>query len=761
MVKLDSESYLATYRHNLALTYLEKGNYSKALFLLNKTLVYHSKSSKKNNTYWLSLATIYGQIRRAYLGLNKIDSALVFNTEAYELRKKYLGTIYHPHLAASLDNRGDIFYAKKDYQQALNLYHQGLQSLVPTLSDNTLDNPNFTQQTATYPSHLITLLTSKAQSLQSLSAEQAEPLPYLKVALQTYQCLDTLVVLVRKGFKVASSGYRLVESVTPVYEQAIQLSLQLYEQTKEAQYLELAYDFCAKNKAIILLESWQNEKAKFAGIPARLRQEERDLKKKYRMVETDIYDLFNEKDTVELAEKKQELFDIKWEYDQLITTFEQDYPKYKNLKTVFSKPLSIADIQRKLSRKTALIEYFVGEETIFTFVLTKKGIQYYQSPKPAEFETVCQQLLGWVDSLSIYSLEASAMNRIEQQYLQGAYQVYQWILAAPLQALEQQDKIQRLRIIPDNYLLPLSFDFLLTEVVSTWQNQDNPYLLKKYALSIAYSNQLLFDQRGSKRLRKDLKKFGGFGLEYDSITLQALSAIDNFKGDSVWINRSVGRLEHSDDEVKEIAALFGSSKEVWINHEATKSIFWECAQEFNILHLAMHGIVIDEQPDFSSLVFTKTSDSSDFLLKAIDLYELELQADMVVLSACHTGYGTLNRGEGMRSLARAFTYAGSPSLVASLWGASDAATKEILVSYYQFLVEGLPKDIALQQAKLTYLQNNSATFTSPTYWSHLVAIGDVSPITEHSFVFPSWIFVLLMGLIGGGFYFWRHENYYR
>ncbi len=269
------------------------------------------------------------------------------------------------------------------------------------------------------------------------------------------------------------------------------------------------------------------------------------------------------------------------------------------------------------------------------------------------------------------------------------------------------------------------------------------YLLKDYAISYAYSNRLLFDQ--SKK-RKAKHTFAGFGLEYDDYTLADLETYVDNPLASLPLSRALGHLEFSDDEVKEIAGLLGG--EEWINAAATREVFLENADQYAILHLATHGIVNENYPMNSALIFTRQNDSTEYFLRAADLYSMKLNADMAVLSACNTGAGMLERGEGVRSLARAFSSAGCPSLVATLWNASDKSTKDILVNFYKNLKKGMTKDEAMRQAKLTYLTSASPTYQSPYYWSHLNVIGESG--TLEVLDVPIWRKYWYLGVLGLG-----------
>jgi len=144
------------------------------------------------------------------------------------------------------------------------------------------------------------------------------------------------------------------------------------------------------------------------------------------------------------------------------------------------------------------------------------------------------------------------------------------------------------------------------------------------------------------------------------------------------------------------------------------------------------------------LAFTQTSDTLDRKLYVRDLYNLKLNADMVVLSACETGLGELQQGEGILSLARGFAYAGAKSIISSLWSVNDKSTADIMTSFYSHLKEGKTKDDALRRAKLDYLSQNPNA--QPFYWAAFTAVGDMKPIKR------AWAGSYF--LFGGFFLFW-------
>jgi CHAT domain-containing protein len=187
------------------------------------------------------------------------------------------------------------------------------------------------------------------------------------------------------------------------------------------------------------------------------------------------------------------------------------------------------------------------------------------------------------------------------------------------------------------------------------------------------------------------------------------------------------RLKYSGEEVKNIASFFKEGNaEIYLRENATEENVKRAGElkKFNYIHFATHGFIDEAKPDFSSLVLTKNNNSEeDGLLHATEIFNLKLNADLVVLSACQTGLGKLIRGEGMVGLTRAFMYAGTPTVMVSLWSVSDVSTVTLMGEFYRNLViEKLGKTDALRKAQLTMLSDEK--FAHPFYWAPFVLIGD-------------------------------------
>jgi CHAT domain-containing protein len=198
------------------------------------------------------------------------------------------------------------------------------------------------------------------------------------------------------------------------------------------------------------------------------------------------------------------------------------------------------------------------------------------------------------------------------------------------------------------------------------------------------------------------------------------TALDSLRG-------SLIRLNWAEKEVTSISEMMNG--EAYCFRCATEKTFKEKAPKAGILHIATHAVVNDVNPMFSKLVFAPDADSrEDGFLNTYELYNMKLDARLVVLSACNTGYGKLVRGEGIMSLARGFMYAGCPSIVMSLWPVDDRSTSILMQNFYEGLKKGQSKDEALRQAKLDFLKNADEVKANPFYWSGMIFVGDMDPL---------------------------------
>jgi CHAT domain-containing protein len=202
------------------------------------------------------------------------------------------------------------------------------------------------------------------------------------------------------------------------------------------------------------------------------------------------------------------------------------------------------------------------------------------------------------------------------------------------------------------------------------------------------------------------------------------------------------------DEVRMISRLVNG--DVYLDQEATETRFKQNAENYDILHLAMHTIVNNEDPMYSKLAFVQNVDTlNDGFLNTYEIYNMRFNARMAVLSSCKTGFGKLMKGEGVMSLARGFMYAGCPSIIMTLWEVSDKSGARLMQDFYQCLIKGKSKAEALRTAKLNFLKKADNLKANPYFWSTYVIIGDASPIYEKNRNYLYWLggLIVISGIL--------------
>nr|WP_238567225.1 CHAT domain-containing protein [Jejuia pallidilutea] len=157
-------------------------------------------------------------------------------------------------------------------------------------------------------------------------------------------------------------------------------------------------------------------------------------------------------------------------------------------------------------------------------------------------------------------------------------------------------------------------------------------------------------------------------------------------------------------------------------------------------------------------MFAKTNENEDNSLYTYEIYNESLNSNLAILTACETGKPTYQSGEGMISLAHAFNYAGSESILTSLWEIDEKSSSEIIKFFYQNIKKGLPKDKALQQAKLSYINKANGRTLHPQYWAGLVLIGDTTPIHLKSSMDMAWYFIIGMLIIIAAYFILKKRN---
>ncbi len=286
------------------------------------------------------------------------------------------------------------------------------------------------------------------------------------------------------------------------------------------------------------------------------------------------------------------------------------------------------------------------------------------------------------------------------------------------------ESINDLIIIPHGNVWKVNFDLLKSPV------DPNVYLIEQYAISYNYSADIWLNAEKLNKSNHEVlafsfgdSKLGGGNIQFHSL------------------RSKVSELPGTVHEIEAISKIMAGK--YFYGNEASESAFKRYAKDYDILHIAVHGEISERNPDESKLIFFNDGDSiEDGELYVKELYQMELNSQLAVLSACNTGMGRVQNGDGILSLGRAFSYAGVPGLLLTRSEVPDISTPIIMQSFYEGLNSGLRKSEALRLAKLKYLNEMAGDLTKdPKYWASFYVLGDNSPITSNR---PFWPYALVI-----------------
>jgi CHAT domain-containing protein/tetratricopeptide (TPR) repeat protein len=622
---------------------------------------------------------------KTYNQMGDNTTAIAFFDKSINLYKRTLGE-KHPSLSSVYNQLGLIYLDRNEYDKALNCAQTALCSNI--LSFDKMDiqlNPSMNDF---YNGKVFLYsLQLKAEALEARHFGKSLKFSDLKLALSCLFKADSLLDIIRHSSDDENDKIALGAIASDTYENAVSLAIAMSEMTVEAKrYREIAFHFAEKSKSAVLQESIADSEAKsFAGIPETLLENEVVLKSSLALINQKL----SQKPTQEEERiLRQQLFTLNQQYETFTRNLENDYPEYFKLKYENKNP-TIKEIQNKLDNQTALVSYFIAEKRkkIFRFMVTSNSYKIIVTSIPDNFHRIVS---GFGNSLlfneaTFYQATAPALSKV--------------LLA------EIPRKVSNLVIIPTGKLSALPFEALLYKNSLNTNFEQNPFLIKKYAISYEFSAGLFIQKSKSSETWKTPTVF--------------LCAPIQFNYD-----RGLDDLPGTEQEVNAIASLF--KKE-----EVSLATYDEASEErvknkqmktYTYIHFATHGIVDEVSPELSR-IFLGTGKNEDGNLFSGEIYNLSLPAELAVLSACQTGLGKVSKGEGVIGLSRALTYSGVRNMVVSFWRVNDQSTTQLMTDFYKNLLSK-PSDhfkSALREAKLAMINNK--TYASPFYWAPFVLIG--------------------------------------
>lgn len=522
--------------------------------------------------------------------------------------------------------------------------------------------------------------------------------------VECYKVAEKLMIAGRRELDTEDAKWNMVDANYDLYENALSA---LYTTND----LETVLHFMENSKSQSLANAFQEaELKKVLGSNDTLFTDLRDLRKQSLSLQHRI-DQNND------TSARDQLLAVARDISSLESTINDRYPFY--LKTKFESPgVSLTALKEKARRLDAtFIEYFWGSKYIFAFVVSGDSAAFYDLGLPFDLE---QHLSDFTKRTNNFSPEA--VNAFADQ----SHKIYKAIVK-PFSSLLQH---KRIIIVPDGPLSQLPFETLV-ESPGGQSFRELPYLINKFIISYAFSGYYLAREPNNPSSNPRLLAFGFTGGS------DVRSASDDAV--SIQIPGSEAELNALSEKFPDGSYLYGA--------DVTERKFKEQAGNFDLLHLAVHGSG-DPTEDYSATLYFRDADGyEDGRLYWYELYGMNLRASLAVLSACESGIGKTYRGEGMLSMANAFTFAGCSSVVMGLWKVDDQVSVRLMDTFYGELLNGMAIDEALAMAKRTYLASADQVTANPKLWSSLVAYGE-APVVKANQLRTEWFVLAVVVLIG-------------
>lgn len=728
--RIENTEWMAANLTEKANSLKEIGDNEQALTIVRQLILLFGKSPKPTielaNAY-SSLASVLGRLHRfdearqtyekAYTihgqcqnpnGQAEVTSNIGFLYDNYLHQYDKALTYYRKALTIIDDDRygrvriisniGEIYWQKHHYRTALTYFQAALDSLHFDDRQKTAALTKTIQLTP-YKEYLLSIVQNQADTwLAYAKSRPRNNANALGQALKSYRLADQIIDVMR--FEQAGQQTKLYwrKKTHSTYERAIETAF-LVRDSKQA------FHFFEKSRAVMLSDKL-NELGARRQLPPRKAQREQVLLQTINTVQNQLAGLnvgsrpYDSTRTVLLSEQEK--------LDAFLKKTEQENPAYYRYKFDNTVP-SLATVQRWLKdRQATLVSYFAGDSAL-----------YILSVGPSNTQLIRQSVQTYQKTVRQF-LPLCATERQNEQFrtfLQLSNAVYKQLIK-PLQLTTT-----RVIVSPDYHFIPF-------ETLS--QSATNPdFLLHHHAFSYGYSATVLLKEQTTSPANGS--EFLGMAPVYFNTQLNQAA------------------LPGSREILTQIGDLF--SQPTLLTHQAaTRRTFQALAPRYQVVQLFTHADAdsIGREPLLyfadSTLRLSELSDTSHY------------QTQLIVLSACKTSIGVNQQGEGIFSLARGFATLGVPSVLTTLWSVEDQATYRLTERFYYHLSKGMPKDLALQKAKLDWLETASRASQLPYRWSGMILVGNSEPLSA----FQSsrlWIISGLILFAGAVMSWWlRHRN---
>lgn len=699
---------------SIGIVHRSQGNYEQALAYYGKSLALSEELGDK-----AGVALALNNLGEVHQSQHNYEQALAYHQRSLKLSEA-AGNKYG--VSLTLGNLGFIQQARGDYEQALDYYRKSLALSEAAGYNNgaalTLNNLGGLYHRQGHPAQALefaaraSALARQIGSLDilwdsQLTAAKAydalgRPGPARQALTDSIETVETMRAQVAGA---EQDSQRFFENKLSPYLALAELLIRRNEVSKALTYAERA-------KARVLLDVLRGGRVGITkALTAQEQEQERQLTGRLVSLNNQLHreGLRAQPDPGRLADLKARLHTARLDYEAMQTCLYASHPELK-VKRGEAPPLKSEEAATLLpDARSALLEYMVTEEKTYLFVLTRSGdgpqtkalVQVF--PLNVRAKELAERAASFRRQLAGHDL----------LYKKTAVELYE-LLLGPARSLLKGKRL--LTIVPDGMLWELPFQVL--------QPAPGRHLIEDSAIAYAPSLTVLREMKKARGKAPD-SPTGPMSLLAVGNPLLGTQAVERLKAQQM--DGELVPLPEAEEQVRELRRLYGAGQStIYVGPDAREERFKADAGNYRILHLATHGIFDDASPMYSQVVLANEEGDAreDGFLEAWEIMNLDLRAELVVLSACETARGRVGAGEGLIGLSWALFVAGSPSTVVSQWKVDAASTTVLMLEFHRSLRAGKSKAVALQQATLKTLRDRR--YRHPFYWAPFVLIGDAN-----------------------------------
>ena len=714
--------------HNLGVVYRDIGDYDKSLWHLREAL--NIDTSLENELNISSDLNNIGEIARIKAGIlddrKLFFEALHYYSKSLELSNKIKDITLSLYV---LNNIGLVYERLGDYSISLEYLDLALKKSKKFSAYNELcnicnnighvyldlENPEEAQRY--YQQALeVASLADRNDFLWETYFGLGQCLEHEKqfrLALTYYRMAVDAIDAIRSGLALDDQKAGFARDKTKVYESLLNLLYKLMLEESLGKHDESIFQVVEKSKARAFMESLQEaeSESQTEADPSLKKSQDEISKRISKTISRLARAALSDETRLELLQRLETEED---EYFYLLNKIKSDRSEKKSLSSL--DVISLESVQRDvLDLKTAILEFFLGEKQSCAFLITKNDFVIKVLPSRKTIE----------DSLKAYLKMISTPPSGKFRGMLAAKRLYKDILF-PFEEYFYSS-IEHLVIIPDGILYYLPFETLIPDQREV--TADSEYLIESHKISYvpsASSLAFLIDRGETRKYSRLLLAMGNPVYSFQLSSTKKNLKIYEEALREVYLNKGfdLSPLPFSKKEVKQISRYFPKGKiDVYTGAEAREEVVKNTSlTDYQIVHFACHGLLDEKAPSRSALVLTIDDNiEEDGFLQVREIHNLKLNANLVVLSACQTGRGRLENGEGIFGLPRVFFYAGAQSTISTLWKVNDKSTADFMRYFYQFLKMQNDKANSLRLAKIRMIRSE---FSHPFFWAAFILNGD-------------------------------------